>query len=118
MKFIAKALVIILVVVVSVPLITYRTVSPCGMLKKELKWRTEHQVEAVGEVAQDRAADYGEDAQQFAEDMSEIVEDVAEGVAAGVATARVQRMSTGQCVSELWRIKTGREPSSAPRAAR
>ncbi len=118
MKFVLKAFAVVLVIAISVPLVTYRTVSPCSMLKKELALRAEQQMEAVGEELRMRAEDYGEEAEQIVDDVSEVAEPVVEGLAAGFAAARVQRMSTGECVSELWRIKTGGEPSSAPRAAR
>jgi hypothetical protein len=109
MKFLLKALAVVLVIVVSVPLLTYRTVSPCSMLEKELAVRAERQMEAVTEEVRESVEDYGEEARQVVDDVSEIAEPVAEGLAAGIAAARVQRMSTGECVSELWRIKTGGE---------
>jgi len=118
MKFALKAFAVVLVIVISVPLLTYRTVSPCSMLKKELALRAEQQMEALAEEVRENVEDLGEQARQVVDDVSEIAEPVAEGLAAGIAAARVQRMSTGECASELWRIKTGGEPSSAPRAAR
>ncbi len=118
MKFILKAFAVVLVIVISVPILTYRTVNPCTMLKKELALRAEQQMEAVGEEVRQRAEDYGEEAEQIVDDVSEVAEPVVEGLAAGFAAARVQRMSTGECASELWRIKTGGEASAAPPAAR
>jgi len=109
MKFVLKAFLVVLVIVISVPLLTYRTVSPCSMLKKELAQRAEQQMEAVAEEVRESVEEYGEEARQVVDDLSEVAEPVAEGLAAGIAAARVQRMSTGECVSELWRIKTGGE---------
>ena len=113
MKFLLKAFAVILVIAISAPLLTYRTVSPCSMLKKELALRAERQVDEVAEQVRESARDYGEEAQQVVDDVSEVAEPVADGLAAGIAAARVQRMSTRECVSELWRIKTGGESADS-----
>ncbi len=115
MKFFFKLVVLAVVVAIAVPIAQYRTVSPCTMLKKELVRQSEEAVREAGEQveAEIAAADIelDEDARDAAEDVAEVVGDLVVGVSEGVAAAKVRRMSKGQCLEELTRIKLGLEPS-------
>jgi len=48
-----------------------------------------------------------EDTEALVGDIAGAVGDVAVGVADGVAAAKVRRMSSGQCLQELVRVKLG-----------
>jgi len=109
MKTLAKFVVLAIVILLAIPLLQYKTVSPCRMLEKELVKRTQQQAESAVEEGQEAVGRYGERAQRLAEQVGEIVEDVAEDIAAGVAKMRVEQLSTRQCLSELSRIKLGKE---------
>jgi hypothetical protein len=111
MKTLSKFILLALVLVIALPILAYRTGSPCEMLKKEWVERAQEKAEEVVEQGREAASDYGEQIERIAEQVGEIVENVTEDIAEGVAEMRVEEMSTGQCVKELLRIKTGREPT-------
>jgi hypothetical protein len=107
MKTLAKLVVIVFVLVIALPIVRYRTASPCGMLKKELVDQAKSKAESAVEQGREAASEYGDRAERIAAQVGEMVENVTEEVAAGVAELRVEDMSTGECVKELWRIKAG-----------
>ncbi|NIM47750.1 MAG: hypothetical protein GTN62_00175 [Gemmatimonadales bacterium] len=109
MKKLAKLLVLVLVVLAAVPVAQYRTVKPCSMLKKELVKQAREEIEKASSQAREAVGQFGEEAERVAGEVGAVVEDVTAGVAAGVAEARVERMSVGECVQELWREKFGGE---------
>lgn len=105
MKKLAKVAVVVLALVLAVPVLQYRTVRPCTMLRKELVKRTKETAEEVGKRAKEEASQLSGDAARIADGIGEMVEDVAEEVAEGVAEARVRDMPVWKCVSEFWRLK-------------
>jgi hypothetical protein len=109
MRIFLKIIALILIVLFSVPVVRYRTVSPCGMLKKEHVERVERQVREVEEQALEQASAYGDEAEGVAEEVAGVVEDVTAGIAAGVAETKVRRMSTWECTKELIDLKLGGE---------
>jgi hypothetical protein len=111
MKTATKLVLLGLVLVIALPVLQYRTASPCSMLKQEWVAQAQEQAEQAVEQGREAASDYGAEIERIAERVGEIVENVTEDIAVGVAEMRVDEMSAGQCVKELWRIKTGREPT-------
>jgi hypothetical protein len=111
-KLVLKIGALVLVVLLGYPMLHYRAVTPCGMYKRELTWHMERQMEQASTIASERLQQLGGDsAEQTAAEVESAIEDVAAGIAVGVVEAKVRRMSAGQCVSELWRIKVrGQEP--------
>jgi len=110
-KLVLKFGALALIVVLGYPVIHYRAVTPCGMYRKELTWHMERQMQQAAEIARDQAAQAGADGERAAAEVQAALEGVAAGVTAGVVEAKVRRMSTGECVGELWRVKVlGREP--------
>ena len=79
------------------------------MVKQEMVNRIRARTESLSERGREKAGEFGEDIGRLAEEIGNAVEDAAVGVAAGVAEARVERMSVGECVKELWTLKVGRE---------
>lgn len=95
----------------AIPVIHYRTFSPCEMLQLELVDRVRQDVAKARADAQDEVRKHGATAESVAVAVGDVVSAVSVGVAAGAAELRVQRMSSGQCARELWRIKVlGKEP--------
>ncbi len=88
-----KLVALLLLVLVAVPLLKYRTLSPCGMLERELASQATREVDDVSEEVRSRAAEYGEDAARIAEDIAE-----------AAAAAQVKQMSTPECASELLKV--------------
>jgi len=111
MKTLAKFIVLAVVVLLAIPPLQYKTVSPCRMLEKELVKRTQQEAESAVAEGREAVSSYGEQAQRLAEQVGAIVENVAEDIAAGVAEMRVEQLSTRQCLRELARMKVGREPT-------
>jgi hypothetical protein len=111
MKTLAKLIILAIVAMFAVPLLLYRTASPCSMLKQEWVERARDHAESAVEEGREAASEYGDEVERIAERVGEMVENVTEDIAEGVADMKVEEMSTGQCVKELWRIKTGREPT-------
>lgn len=109
MKKLSLVVVSAAVIVLGIPVVQYRTFSPCTMLKQELVGRARAQAEALREEGRARAEEFGEDVGRLADEIGKVVEDAAATVTAGMAEARVDEMSTGQCVRELWNLKLGRE---------
>jgi ABC-type tungstate transport system substrate-binding protein len=96
----------------AIPVVHYRTLRPCEMLRHELVDQVRQQVAAARHDAQQSVREQaGAVAESLASTVGDVVSAVSVGVAAGAAEMRVQHMSTGQCASELWRIKVlGEEP--------
>jgi len=111
MKFLFKLALLAVVIAIAVPIAQYRTLSACTMLKKELVKQSEEAVREAGAQIEAEVADadveLSEETQAAAEDVAEIVGDLVVGVSESVASAKVRRMSSGQCVEELVRIKLG-----------
>jgi len=105
MKSLAKIVGVLLLVVVAVPIVRYRTVDPCRALEREIVTRVEREMRtardsvraAAGEVAGDSAA-------RSADRIASAVENFAAGVAAGAAKTKVENMTRRECVAELWRM--------------
>ncbi len=109
MKTLFKLAVVAAILVLAVPVVMYRTASPCGMLKKELVSQTKDRIAEMGQAGREQARDLGgAEAERIAEGIGTVVGSTMEGLAEGVAQARVDNMSLRECASELWRIKTGR----------
>jgi enoyl-CoA hydratase/carnithine racemase len=95
----------------AVPVIRYRTLSPCEMLRIELVDRVRQDVAEARADARDVVREHGAAAESVAAAVGDVVSAVSVGVAAGAAELKVQRMSSGECAAELWRIKVlGEEP--------
>jgi pheromone shutdown protein TraB len=100
---------LVVVVLVGYPVVHYRAVSPCEMLRKELIWQLEERVEAAAATAAEQVEALGVESAEIEADLESALEGMAAGISAGVAEAKVRRMSTGECTSELWRITIGGE---------
>ncbi|UCD23787.1 MAG: hypothetical protein JSW51_12235 [Gemmatimonadota bacterium] len=107
MKKIIKALLVVLVLVLAVTLVRYRTLSPCGMLKKEWVKDARKGVESAAERARDAAEDMGGRAEEIADDVGDAVEESAKEVAEALAETLAEEKSFGECVAELWKRNTG-----------
>jgi len=111
MRALFKLGILLLVIVVAVPIAQYRTVKPCTMLRKELVWRTERQLREAGDQVRESLdsanVELSEDTEALVGDIAGAVGDFAVGVTEGVAAAKVRRMSSGQCLQELARVKLG-----------
>jgi uncharacterized membrane-anchored protein len=105
MKTLLKILVAVVVVVLVVPLATYRTLSPCEMLRKELVRQTERQLEAARDSVREATGALGKEAQDAADAIAAGVQDMAASLAAGAAAAKTERMSARACVAELVRTR-------------
>ena len=110
MKMLIKLVLLVIIVAVAVPVLQYRTVSPCTMLKKEMVRQAEEGVRQAGEQVREGLdsanIEVGEETERIAEDVAGAVGDLAVAITAGAAEAKVRRMSAGQCLKELWRMKT------------
>jgi hypothetical protein len=111
MKKLAKVLAVFVALAIVLLFVQYRTLGPCGMVKKEWVDYVQEKAKSLSEEGRERASEYGDNAERIAEDVGAIVEGVAESVAESAAESRADEMSFGQCVQEMWRIKTGKEPS-------
>lgn len=105
MKRLFKVLAAVVVVILAVALVTYRTLSPCEMLRKELVRQTERQLEAARDSVSRAAAALGEGARNTADAIAAGVQNAALDLAAAAAAARTQGMSGGECLSELVRTR-------------
>jgi hypothetical protein len=105
MKTLLKILVAVVVVLLVVPLVTYRTLSPCEMLEKELVRRTERKLEAARDSVREAMGALGPGARDAADAIAAGVQDAAVELSAAAAAAKVERMSGGECLSELVRTR-------------
>ena len=105
MKTLAKLALLIVVVMIALPLVKYRTIKPCTMLKKERVERIQDGIESASEQARDAVAEHGERAERIVDDVSEALGGLADGLAERVAELEVDDMSTRQCVAELWKLR-------------
>jgi hypothetical protein len=95
------------VVVVGYPVVHYREVAPCEMLRKELRWQMEARVESAAASAKATVESLGIESSDVEHEVQTALEGVAADISAGVAEAKVRRMSSRECVGELWRITIG-----------
>jgi hypothetical protein len=107
MKTTLKIAALVTVVLVGYPVVHYRAVTPCEMLRKELVWQMEERVAAAADSAAAVVASLGAESSGVEEEVESALAGVAAGIAAGVAEAKVRRMSPGACAGELWRITIG-----------
>ncbi len=105
MKTLVKLVLLVAVVMIALPVVKYRTIKPCSMLKKERIERIHEGVESAGEEARDAVAEHSERAEQIVDDVSEALEGLADGLAERVAELEVDKMSTRECVAELWKMR-------------
>ena len=82
------------------------TLSPCGMLKKEWVKDARKGVEAASERAREAAKEVGGRTERVADDVGEAVEETAKEVAETLAETLADEKSFGECVAELWKMKT------------
>ncbi|UCG89203.1 MAG: hypothetical protein JSW71_11960 [Gemmatimonadota bacterium] len=108
MKKVLKLLIVLLALATVVTLVKYRTLSPCGMLKKEWVERARQQVEVASARARDVAEDLGGSAERIAADVGESLEETAKEIAETVAETAADEKSLGECVVELWDMKVGK----------
>ena len=85
MKKIIKALLVVLVLFLAITFIRYRTLSPCGMLKKEWVKDAREGVEAASERAREAAEEVGGRTEEIADDVGEAVEESAKELAEALA---------------------------------
>ena len=107
MKKIAKILLLAFVLVTVVTFIRYRTLSPCGMLKKEWVEDAREGVESASERAREAAEEVGGRTERIADDVGDAVEESAKEIAEALAETLADEKSFGECMAELWKMKTG-----------
>jgi hypothetical protein len=90
-----------LVLALAVPVVSYRTVRPCEMLRRELVRDSERQLEAARDTVRRAAGALGEEAQDAADAVASTVQHLTAGLVAGAAAAKVEGMSAPACVREL-----------------
>ena len=105
MKTIAKLVIVVLVVLLAIPVVKYRTLNPCKALKKERIEQWQQGVEAVSEAVQEAAGEYGERVARVARDGSEAVQETTAEFAEAVIDLELEEMSARQCVAELWKLR-------------
>ena len=107
LKATLKLVALVTVILVAYPVLHYRAVSPCEMLRKELMWQLEARVAAAADSAAAVISAFGVESEDIDDDIEGALEGMAAGIAAGVAEAKVRRMSPGACARELWSITIG-----------
>jgi hypothetical protein len=108
MRTLVKLVAVVLVALVAVPLVRYRSVDPCRMLEKELVTRVERETRAARDSVREAAGRLGgQDAQRATDRVAAAVENVTVGVAAGLAKTKVENMSRRECAAEMWHIAVG-----------
>ena len=98
---------------VAYPVVHYRAVSPCEMLRKELVQQMEARIDSVASAAAAQMQALGIDSIRVDGELEHTLEDVAAGIAVGAAEAKVRRLSPAACARELWRITVGGEDAYA-----
>lgn len=109
MKTALKVGLALVLVAAAIPLVTYRTVRPCEMLRQELVRQAERKLAAARDSVREASGALGEDAQEAVDAVASTVQHLTAGVVAGAAAAKVERMSTAECAAELVRARLGRE---------
>lgn len=109
MKKLVSGAALVLLVLIAVPLARYRSVDPCTMLQRELVTRAEREVRAARDSVHAATDGLGEDARRAADDVASTVGHLVVGVASGAVAAKVERMSTRECVAEMWRMTVTRD---------
>jgi len=107
MKKIAKVLLLAFVLITAVTFVRYRTLSPCGMLKKEWVEDARAGVESASERAREAAKEVGGRTERVADDVGDAVEESAKEIAETLAETLADEKSFGECMAELWKMKTG-----------
>jgi len=107
MKKIAKVLLLAFVLITAVTFVRYRTLSPCGMLKKEWVEDARERVESASERAREAAKEVGGRTERVADDVGDAVEESAKEIAETLAETLADEKSFGECMAELWKMKTG-----------
>ena len=105
LKTIAKLVLPVVAVIIALPLLKYRTIKPCSILKKERIEQIRDGIETAGEEAQEAVSEHSERAERILEDVGEALEGLADGLAERVAELEVDEMSTRECVAELWKMR-------------
>lgn len=98
---------VVILVVIAVPLIKYRTVNPCAMLQKERIAEIRDGIESARDEAREAVEGRGQRAERLVEGVNEALEGVAGGLAERSAELEVEEMSTRECVVELWKMRKG-----------
>jgi hypothetical protein len=98
-----------LVLALAVPVVSYRTVRPCEMLRQELVRDSERKLEAARDTVRRAAGALGEEAQDAADAVASTVQHLTAGLVAGAAAAKVEGMSAPACVRELVRVRARRD---------
>ncbi len=109
MKKLILGATVILLMVAAVPLVRYRSLDPCTMLRRELVNRAEREVRAAQDSVRAATGGLGDETRRAADDVASAVGHLVVGVASGAAAAKVERMSTRECVAEMWRV-VGKRP--------
>ncbi|MDH3495193.1 MAG: hypothetical protein OER21_00310 [Gemmatimonadota bacterium] len=100
---------VILLVLIAVPLVRYRSLDPCAMLEHELVTRAEREVRAARDSVRAATGGLGDETRRAADDVASAVGHLVVGVASGAAAAKVERMTTRECVAEMWRVVVKRD---------
>ena len=103
MKTLIKLALVVLVVAIAIPVVKYRTVNPCEMLKKERIEQIREGIETASDEASGAVDGRSERAERIIDDVGETLEGLADDLAETVVELEVDEMSTGECVAELWK---------------
>lgn len=98
---------ILVVVVAAVPVVSYKTLNPCTMLKKEYVNRAKDRAGELTASGRDKASEYGEDAERIVDGLGAVLENAAGGIVEGLAEAQIEQLSLRECAREWWRVKFG-----------
>jgi F0F1-type ATP synthase membrane subunit b/b' len=105
LKAFGKLVLLVVVVLIALPLVKYRTIKPCSMLKKERIEQIRDGVATAREEARDAVAEHSERAERIVDDVGEALEGLTDDLAETVVDLEVDKMSTRQCVAELWKLR-------------
>ncbi len=106
MKKLGALAALAVLVILAIPVAQYGTLSPCGMVKREIVNQARATAESASARGREMVEGLGEEVGRLAEGIGDAVEDAAADVAEKLAEARVEQMSTGECVRELWKLRT------------
>ena len=107
MKKITMLVFILLVAVAAVPVVSYKTLNPCTMLKKEYVNRAKERTGELTTRGKEKASEYGEDAERIVDGIGAVLENAAGGIVEGLAEAQIEELSLRECAREWWRVKFG-----------
>jgi hypothetical protein len=94
---------------VAVPVVSYRTVRPCGMLRKELIHDAEEALEAARDSVRRVTAALDDRARDATDAVAEGVQQATVGMVTVAIDLKIDQMSAGECASELIDNKLGRD---------